>query len=198
MIFLLVYQRRATRYYWRSFAVLSVQVANKKHSSQSKPTCRGSNFWELRNLDNDMVQALLVRVRDDGILLRHLNQECKTVKRLQKLKQAFATEVGEDSWEEAMHKYPHYATEAALERFLAAPKLAGSILTAFQQYCSRAIRTAATAAPPEGCQSSQCLELSVNGSTYFGIHLALSPEDITYQGMATFIPQFTGFPLIIM
>ena len=65
-----------------------------------------------------MVQALLVRVRDDGILLRHLNQECKTVKRLQKLKQAFATEVGEDPWEEAMHKYPRYATGAALECFL--------------------------------------------------------------------------------
>lgn len=180
------------------FHSFECRVANKKHSSQSTPTCRGSNFRELRNLNNDTVQALLVRVCDGDIPLRHLNQECKKNKRLQKLKQAFATEVGEDSWEKAMHKYPRYATEAALERFLAVPKLAGSILTAFQQYCSRAIRTAATAAPPEGCQSSQCLELSVNGSTYFGIHLALSPEDITYQGMATFIPQFTGFPLIIM
>ena len=85
-----------------------------------------------------------------------------------------------------MHKYPRFATEAALERFLAAPKLTGSILTAFQQYCSRAIWTA-TAAPPEGCQSSQSLELSVNGSTYFGIHLALSPEDITSPSSLVFL-----------
>jgi len=175
------------------FRSFEYRVANKKHSSQSKPTCRGSNFRELCNLDNDTVQALLVRVCDGNILLRHLNQECKKIKRLQKLKQAFATEVGEDSWEKAMHKYPRYATEAALERFLVVPKLAGSILTAFQQYCSRAIRTAATAAPPEGCQSSQCLELSVNGSTYFGIHLALSPEDITYSGNGHLYPPVHWF-----
>lgn len=180
------------------FCSFENRVTNKKNpSSQSKPNCRGSNFRELRNLDDDTVHALLLRVRDDDLTLSRLNQECKKVKRLQKLKQSFASEVGEESWEEAMNKYPRYATEAALERFLAAPKLAGSILSAFQQYCSRAIRTATTA-PPEGCQSLQGVELSINGSTYFGTHLALSPEDITYQGIATFLPQCSGFPLVIM
>ena len=173
------------------------RAGNKKSTSASKHDCRGSNFRELRGLNSDIVHNLLVQVCNGEISLSHLNKECKRRKRLQKLKEAFANEVGEESWEQASHKYPRYATEAALERFVEAPRLTGPILTAFQQYCSRAIRTS-TSAPPKECESSQCVELTVQGSTYFGIHLVLAPENVTYQGMATFIPQFSGFPLVIM
>lgn len=83
-------------------------------------------------------------------------------------------------------------------RFLTAPKLTGPTLAAFQQYCSRAVRTAASAPPPQGCRSSQAVEVTVSGSVYYGIHLALPPEDITYQEIAAHLPQFTGFPLVFM
>ncbi len=171
--------------------------SKKYQTAQSKPDCRGSNFRELRNLDSASVSTLLAQVRDGEIALSHLNKECKKIKRTEKLKHMFATEVGVESWEQAVHKFPRHATDAALERFIAAPKLAGPVLAAFQQYCSRAIRMA-TSAPPEGCRSSQGVELTIGGSTYCGIHLALTPDDITYQGIVTVIPQCSGFPLVIM
>lgn len=165
---------------------------------QAKPDCRGSNFRELRNLDSSTVHSLLVKVRDGHLSLNFLNKECKRVKRMLKLKQVFASEVGANSWEQAAQAYPRHATEAALERFLAPAKLSGPTLTAFQQYCSRAVRTAATAPPPAGCCSTQTVEVTQNGSTYYGTHLALLPEEITYQEITTHLPQFTGFTLVFM
>ena len=80
------------------------------------------------------------------------------------------------SWEEAEQKYPRFANEAALERFVSAPKLAGPILAAFQQFCSRAIR-AATASQLDSSEGTQSVQLSVDGGSYHGVHLAMAPED---------------------
>lgn len=174
------------------------KLNTKKPGTQAKPDCRGSNFRELRNLDNSAVHALLVRVRDGDLPLSQLSKEAKQKKQMHKLKQTFACEVGAESWEQATQAYPHYATEAGLMRFLTAPKLTGPTLVAFQQYCSRAVRTAASAPPPQGCRSSQAVEITVNSAVYYGIHLAFPPEDITYQEIAAHLPQFTGFPLVFM
>lgn len=56
---------------------------------------------------------------------------CKKIKKMLKLKQQFAKEVGVKSWEEAEQQYPRFANEAALELFASAQKLAGPILAAF-------------------------------------------------------------------
>ena len=170
---------------------------SKKRSSQYKPDCPGANFRELRSLDSHTVSTLLTEVENEELSLSHLNKACKKIKKMLKLKQQFAKEVGVKSWEEAEQQYPRFASESALERFASAPKLAGPILAAFQQYCSRTIR-AATTAPFDSCQATQSIELTVDGRSYHGMHLAMAPEDLTFQGLTTLLPQFPGFPLVIM
>ena len=59
-----------------------------------------------------------------------LNQECKRLKSMVKLKEAFKSEVDEHSWEEAAEKYPEFASEAKLSKF--SGKLEGPTLLAFQ------------------------------------------------------------------
>ena len=169
----------------------------KKAASNYKPDCPGANFRELRNLDETVVSTLLEQVEDEEFSLSHLNKTCKRLKKIAKLKQQFAKEVGVTSWEEAEQQYPLFATEAALERFVKAPKLAGPVLAAFQQYCSRAIRST-TAAPLDGCQGAQSIELTVDGGSYLGVHLTMAPEELTFQNLTTLLPQFPGCPLIIM
>ena len=118
--------------------------SSKKIPTQdnAKPDCHGSNFYELRNLDSSTVHSLLVKVQDGLLNLNHLNMECKREKWMHKLKQTFASEVGVETREQAVQAYPRLATEAALECFLAAPSLSGPNLSAFQQYCSKAVHTA--------------------------------------------------------
>ena len=169
----------------------------KKSAFSYKPDCPGSNFRELRNLDDETVCTLLEQVRDEELPLSHLNKTCKRLKKISKLKQQFAQEVGVKSWEEAEEQYPLFATEAALERFVKAPKLAGPVLAAFQQYCSRAIRST-TAAPLDSCQSAQSIEVTVDGGSYLGVHLPMAPEELTFQNLTTLLPHFPGCSLIIM
>ena len=104
----------------------------KTATKHAKPDCRESNFRELSNLDKQTVSSLLQQVLAGEMQLNELNQECKRMKSLAKLKEAFKTEVGEHSWEEAVDKYPDYATEENLTRFSKARKLEGPTLLAFQ------------------------------------------------------------------
>ena len=61
--------------------------------------------------------SMLQRVANDDMMLNELNHECKRVKSMLKLKEAFKNEVGEHTWEEAAQKYPDFATESRLVRF---------------------------------------------------------------------------------
>lgn len=126
----------------------------KKHSTE-KPDCRVSNFRELRNPVSSTIQELLIKVCEGHIALNLLNKECKQIKQMDRVKPLFAREVGADSWEHAAQTYPQHTMKAALKHCLAVPKLAGPALLAFQQHCSRAVRTVATALPPQWCHSSQ-------------------------------------------
>ena len=98
------------------------EEAKKTSTRHAKPDCRGSNFRELRNLEESTVFSMLQRVAND-MMLNELNHECKRVKSMLKLKEAFKNEVGEHTW-------PDFATESRLVRF--SGKLEGPTLLAFQ------------------------------------------------------------------
>ena len=83
----------------------------KQSGKPTKPDCRGANFRELRNLDNETVHSLLLKVEAEKMPLSALNTECKRVKKMRKLKETFANEVGVGSWEEASTNFPSFATE---------------------------------------------------------------------------------------
>ena len=62
------------------------EEANKTSTRHAKPDCRGSNFRELRNLEDSTVFSMLKRVANDDMMLNELNHECKRVKSMLKLK----------------------------------------------------------------------------------------------------------------
>ena len=61
--------------------------------------------------------SMLKRVANDDMMLNELNHECKRVKSMLKLKEAFKNDVGEHTWEEAAQKYPDFATESKISTF---------------------------------------------------------------------------------
>ena len=157
------------------------EEAKKTTTRHSKPDCQGSNFRELRNLDDNTVLSMLQRVARDDMALSELNQECKRLKSMAKLKEAFKTEVGEHSWEEAAQKYPDFASEAKLARF--SGKLEGPTLLAFQQYCRSAISSASFRSQQN--TSTQLLSKKVEGQTFQCHHI---------KGLSLIMCRFTGQP----
>ena len=170
----------------------------KQSGKPTKPDCRGANFRELRNLDNATVHNLLSKVEAEEMSLSALNSECKKVKKMRKLKESFAKEVGAGSWEEASTNYPSFATEQNLERYLSSSKLSGPVLAAFQQFCRRAVTSQVAVAPEGHTQSvSQVLSQTVEGKEYHSVHIKLPPADLTYGDVADVLPQTPGFSLVL-
>ena len=170
----------------------------KQPAKPTKPDCRGANFRELRNLDDETVHNLLKKVEEEEIPLSSLNAECKRLKKMKKLKESFTSEVGASSWEEAASKYPSFATEQNLERYLSSSKLSGPVLAAFQQFCRRAITSQVPVTLGSSSQSMlQVLTQTMEGKEYHSIHIKLPPADLTYGDMAAILPQNPGFPLIL-
>ena len=168
------------------------EEAKKTTTKHSKPDCRGSNFRELRNLDDSTVLSMLQQVaRGDG-MLGELNQECKRLKNMMKLKEAFKNEVGEHSWEEAAHKYPNFASEAKLSRF--SGKLEGPTLTAFQQYCRSAI---ASSTGDQQNTTTHLLSKAVDGQMFQCHHIRECPNNVIFGTVSEALPTITGLTLIM-
>lgn len=134
----------------------------------------------------------------EEIPLSSLNAECKRLKNMRKLKESFTNEVGATSWEEATSKYPSFATEQNLERYLSSSKLSGPVLAAFQQFCRRAVTSQVPLTPRNNSQSVlQILTQTMEGKEYHSVHIKLPPPDLTYGNIADILPQNPGFPLIV-
>ena len=104
---------------------------------------------------------------------------------MRQLKETFASEVGASSWEESASKYPRFATEEYLERYLSTTKISGPVLAAFQQFCRRASVSVTRKQLPV---CAQVLTQTIEGKEYNNIHLKLLPEDLTYSHIAETLP----------
>ena len=80
--------------------------------------CKGINFRLLRNLDGDTVVKLLTRVADGEWSFAEMGKECGRIKKRQTIHQAFVSQLGLSSWEEAMEKYEQFANTASMDQFL--------------------------------------------------------------------------------
>lgn len=98
--------------------------------------CRGSLFRGLRNLDHEVVHAVLEKVKCGEMLITALNNECRKIKKMVVLKKAFCKGVGAESWEEAVEAFPSFATDEGVQKFVHV----GPESAQFQQYCMKAVR----------------------------------------------------------
>ena len=169
------------------------EETKKPTTRVAKPDCRGSNFRELRNLDEATVLSMLQRVATDDMMLNELNQKCKMLKSLVKLKEAFKTEVGVHSWEEAAQKYPDFASEASLARF--SGKLEGPTLLAFQHYCRSAISSASSSRSQH--TSTQLLSKTIDGQNFQCHHIKTTPESLTYENVSEVLHSISGLSLVM-
>ena len=107
---------------------------------------------------------------------------------MRQLKETFASEVGASSWKESASKYSRFATEENLEHYLSTTKLSGPVLTAFQQFCRRAIISEVSVSLGSNSQSvsqDTGTHTTTEGNVYHNIHLAET------------LPQNPGFSVIL-
>ena len=76
-------------------------------------------------------------IKDGSLKLNQLNNYCKEIMALDKLKLSFIKQVGAENWESAMLKYPAFASEQKLLD-LFVPNFNPESLS-FMDYCRRAV-----------------------------------------------------------
>ena len=106
-------------------------------SSNIKSDCKGFHFKGLRGLDPDCVLKVLQKVKDGSLKFNQLNNYCKKIKALDKVKLSFIKQVGAENWESAMLKYPAFASEQKLLD-LFVPNFNPESMS-FMDYCRRAV-----------------------------------------------------------
>ena len=155
-------------------------------------------------------------MQEGHLRLNELNRECKKIKKMTKVKQTFAKELGVEHWEDAVEAYPQYADEryclipkcftiiqhlfySALQRFVpSTSNLSGSALAALQQYCRKAMQSTAGSSVPANCpEETQVVKVTNQNGPVFGFNLAMKPMDITYHKISSMILNFPGLQAVI-
>lgn len=103
--------------------------------------CKGINFRPLRNLDDDTVVNLLMKVVNGEWSLPEMGKECAMIKKRRNIQQAFLSQLALLNWEEAVEKYPQYTNTKAIDQFLPLNFQKG-IPQQFLDFCQRAVRQA--------------------------------------------------------
>ena len=101
-------------------------------------THRGSLFRGLRNLEEDTVYEMLLKVKSKEVLITNLNNECKRIKNLAALQKALCQSMGVECWEEVREKFPGLTSPQNMEKLLHIPPSSAE----FQHYCMKVARLA--------------------------------------------------------
>lgn len=102
-----------------------------------KPDFKQNYLTPIRSLSKEDQCSLLQRVVELDLSLSELQVEANKIKQQSALKVAFVKLTNVQSWEEAQEKFPHFATEHQLERFVHID-LKKSIPKTFANFCHRA------------------------------------------------------------
>ena len=92
--------------------------SKNKQAQAVKPDCKGSNFRDLRNLEEDKVDDLLKQVHNQLLPIQKLNTSCHEIKRIRELKKKIVDLVGLSTWEEVQAQFPEFATEDKIKKNL--------------------------------------------------------------------------------
>ena len=92
-------------------------VSRSKKGIDSIPELKGSTFKPLRGLEPEVVHDLLTDLSERKCSLKEIMIKCHDIKALQKVQGGFVRGTNCTSWEEAVEKYPQFATAEKLEAF---------------------------------------------------------------------------------
>ena len=103
----------------------------------SKPEFKQQYFAPIRALDEDVQVELLTKLIDGEISLQELKGEADKVKQIRALHVAFLRLTNTKTWDEAQQKFPHFATDVQMEKFMLC-NLKKSVPKTFLDFCQRA------------------------------------------------------------
>ena len=79
---------------------------------------KGCNFKPMRGLDMSTITSLLERLTEKEMSIAEMTKECRKMKTLRDLQKAFVEQTGVKAWEEAVEKFPEFASAEALDQFI--------------------------------------------------------------------------------
>ena len=155
-----------------------------------KPEFKQNYFAPIRTLTTKEQCNLLSKLVSKNITLAEMQTHASRYKQEKALKNAFTRMTNVDTWEEAVEKYPHFATDEQLERFMTVD-IKKSIPKSFTDFCQRAKNSS--------CDTS---EVQSNSSTITvrGVSVVMiisKPLELSGKTIKKVNPCFNGGQLVI-
>lgn len=160
----------------------------------SKPEFKQQYLSPIRTLLEVDQCNLLTRVIEMELTLAELKAKANGMKAMYTLKTAFVKLTNSQSWEKAIEKYPSFASEEQLNRFVGCD-LKGGIPTYLQDYCQRA-RMSCTESSTSPAESVLSFD-SKSGLVTVNLVEAKFTE-ITGHMIKSNQPEFSGFDLSVV
>lgn len=112
---------------------------SKKGTTAKLPDLKGSQFKCLRNIEKDMVHTLLEEVSERKMSMKELSSECASIKLINKVQAAFVKGTNCTDWEDAVSKFPSFATAEQLEPYKNLDFSGSTLPKQFLSFCQRAL-----------------------------------------------------------
>ena len=103
----------------------------------AKPEFKQQYLAPIRALDEEVQVKLLTKLIDGEISLQELKGEADKVKQFRALHTAFLRLTNTETWEEAKQKFPHFASDKQMEKFMLCD-LKKAVPKTFTDFCQRA------------------------------------------------------------
>jgi len=103
----------------------------------AKPEFKQQYLAPIRVLEEEEQCQLLQKLRDREISLQQLKGEADKVKQIRALHTAFIRLTNTETWEEAKQRFPHFATDEQMNKFMLCD-LKKAVPKTFTDFCQRA------------------------------------------------------------
>ena len=165
------------------------QQVTKASSRVHKLEFKQNYLAPIRTLEMQVQCELLRKVLDRRLSLTELQAEASKRKQIIALKKQFTKLTNVSSWSEAQEKYPLFATEDQLHRFIGVDVRKG-VTKAFEAFCQRARSFSESASGPE---SASILVVRENTATV----VVAQPSEVSGSFLRRIDPAFQGAGLTI-
>ena len=155
----------------------------------TKPEFKQQYLAPIRRLNEHDQCTLLQEVINGGCSLADLKMKAGEIKQMNALQAAFLRLTNTETWEEAQEKYPLFASDAQLRKFLKVD-LNKSVPQSFIDFCTRAKLSEAQSETPSGPV--------VKLGTSVGYVLSAKITELSGQTVKAIYPEFRGANLSIV
>ena len=156
---------------------------------------KGSSFKSFRGLDSDTIYQLLTDIDNKKCSIKEAIGKCAEIKVLQKIQAAFIKFTNCEDWDEAVTKYPDFATAEKLEPF---KKLdfnnSKKIPDKFLKFCQQAKEMSSV----KDWNQEHDGYFSISHKGFLGIVLKQNLFELTPQALSTLNCSCKGLNLVIL